>query len=235
MKKRKMLYEGKAKKIYETDNKDQLICEFKDDATAFDGKKKDQIKEKGKLNAEISTIFFNLLEEKGIPTHFVKKLNETDILIRRLEIIPVEVVVRNIAAGSLAGRLGLKEGKIMKKTVLEFYFKSDELGDPLINEYHIYAEGLAEEDEINLIKKMAVDINDIMAQFLGKRGIDLVDFKLEFGRDKTGKVLLGDEISPDTCRFWDSKTKEKMDKDRFRQDLGEVISGYQEVLARLQK
>ncbi|MFW5855648.1 MAG: phosphoribosylaminoimidazolesuccinocarboxamide synthase [Bacillota bacterium] len=235
MKKGKMLYEGKAKKIYETDNKDQLICEFKDDATAFDGKKKDQIKEKGKLNAEISTIFFNLLEEKGIPTHFVKKLNETDILIRRLEIIPVEVVVRNIAASSLAGRLGLKEGRIMKKTVLEFYFKSDELGDPLINEYHIYAEGLAEEDEINLIKKMAVDINDIMAQFLGKRGIDLVDFKLEFGRDKTGKVLLGDEISPDTCRFWDSKTKEKMDKDRFRQDLGEVISGYQEVLARLQK
>ncbi|MFW6409571.1 MAG: phosphoribosylaminoimidazolesuccinocarboxamide synthase, partial [Halanaerobiales bacterium] len=129
----------------------------------------------------------------------------------------------------------LKEGKIMKKTVLEFYFKSDELGDPLINEYHIYAEGLAEEDEINLIKKMAVDINDIMVQFLGERGIDLVDFKLEFGRDKTGKVLLGDEISPDTCRFWDSKTKKKMDKDRFRQDLGEVISGYQEVLARLQK
>jgi len=234
MEKIEMLYEGKAKKIYSTEDTDKVIVEYKDDATAFNGEKKGQISEKGKLNAKISTIFFELLEEKGIPTHLVEQLNETDVLTKKLDIILVEVVMRNIAAGSLAKRLGLEEGVELKKPVLEFYYKSDELGDPMINEYHIYAEELATKEELDTIKDLAFKINEILVDFLADKGIDLVDFKLEFGKGADGQVYLGDEISPDTCRFWDSKTKKKLDKDRFRRDLGEVEGAYQEILKRLE-
>ncbi|MBM7624339.1 phosphoribosylaminoimidazolesuccinocarboxamide synthase [Sporohalobacter salinus] len=234
MEKLKKLYEGKAKKIYSTEDDDKIVVEYKDDATAFDGQKKGQITEKGKFNAEISTIFFELLEEHGIPTHLIKQLNEVDVLVKKLEIIPVEVVMRNIAAGSLAERLGLEEGTELDQPVLEFYYKDDDLGDPMINEYHIQTEELAKEEELEVIKELAFEINEVLVEFLTDKDIDLVDFKLEFGVDVTdGKIYLGDEISPDTCRFWDSKTKKKLDKDRFRRDLGEVENAYQEILKRL--
>ncbi|SDC44638.1 MULTISPECIES: phosphoribosylaminoimidazolesuccinocarboxamide synthase [unclassified Candidatus Frackibacter] len=233
MEKLEELYEGKAKRIYETEEDDKVIVEYKDDATAFNGEKKGQIAEKGKFNAEISTIFFELLEENDIPTHFIEQLNEIDILVKKLDIILVEVVMRNIAAGSLAKRLGLEEGTELKKPVLEFYYKDDDLGDPMINEYHIYAEELATADELETIKELAFKINEILVDFLADKGIDLVDFKLEFGKGVDGKVYLGDEISPDTCRFWDSETKKKLDKDRFRRDLGEVEGAYKEILNRL--
>ncbi|MDI3546639.1 MAG: phosphoribosylaminoimidazole-succinocarboxamide synthase [Halanaerobiales bacterium] len=233
MVKKELLYEGKAKKIYTTEKEDKLVVEYKDDATAFNGKKKGQIQNKGVLNAEISTIFFELLAEKGVPTHLIEQLNEREVLVKRLEIIPVEVVMRNIAAGSLARRLGLEEGTVLKRPVLEFYYKDDDLGDPMINEYHIYARELATEEDVNVIKELSFKINDILVEFLKAKEIDLVDFKLEFGKGLDGKIYLGDEISPDTCRFWDSETKKKLDKDRFRRDLGEVEDAYQEILRRL--
>lgn len=233
MVKKELLYEGKAKKVYTTEKEDKLVVEYKDDATAFNGKKKGQIQNKGVLNAEISTIFFELLAEKGVPTHLIEQLNEREVLVKRLEIIPVEVVMRNIAAGSLARRLGLEEGTVLKRPVLEFYYKDDDLGDPMINEYHIYARELATEEDVNVIKELSFKINDILVEFLKDKGIDLVDFKLEFGKGLDGKIYLGDEISPDTCRFWDSETKKKLDKDRFRRDLGEVEDAYQEILRRL--
>ncbi len=235
MKKGKKLYEGKAKKIYETDNEDQLICEFKDDATAFDGKKKGQIKEKGKLNTEITNIFFKMLEDKDIPTHLIEKINETDLLIKKVEIIPVEVVMRNKAAGSLAKRLGLEEGTKMSQPILEFYYKDDNLGDPMINQYHIFAEELATKEEIDKISELAFKINDYLQEYLFQKNIDLIDFKLEFGKDSKGNILLADEISPDTCRLWDSETQRKLDKDRFRRDLGEVEGAYHEILRRLKR
>ena len=233
MDKKELIYEGKAKKVFATDDKDKLITEFKDDATAFNGEKKGQIMDKGQLNAEISTIFFNLLEERGIPTHLVEKLNKTDLLVKRLEIIPLEVVMRNIAAGSLVQRLGIEEGREMNQPVLEFYYKDDDLGDPLINEYHIFAEELCSKEDLKQIKKLAFKINNILFDFLSDRDIDLVDFKLEFGIAGKGEIYLGDEISPDTCRFWDSKTKQKLDKDRFRRDLGQVEGAYHEILKRI--
>ncbi|ADL13798.1 phosphoribosylaminoimidazolesuccinocarboxamide synthase [Acetohalobium arabaticum] len=234
MKKLEMIYEGKAKKVYSTEDEDKVIVEYKDDATAFDGQKQGQIAEKGEFNAEISTIFFELLDKKGIPTHLVKQLNETDVLVKKLEIIPVEVVMRNIAAGSLAKRLGLEEGTKLDQPVLEFYYKDDDLGDPLINEYHIQAEELAKKEELEEIKELAFEINEVLVDFLAERNINLVDFKLEFGTGVAdGKIYLGDEISPDTCRFWDSDTQKKLDKDRFRRDLGEVEGAYQEILKRL--
>lgn len=233
MNKKEMLYEGKAKKVYITDDSDKVIVKFKDDATAFNGEKKGQISKKGVINTAISNIFFKLLEEKGIPTHLIEVLSDDEVLVRKLEIIPVEVVMRNIAAGSLAKRLGLEEGTDLKQPVLEFYYKDDDLGDPMINEYHIYAEDLASKEEIETITDLAFKINDILYKFLADRGIDLVDFKLEFGRDSSGKIYLADEISPDTCRFWDSESKEKLDKDRFRRDLGKVEDAYQEILDRL--
>lgn len=229
-----MLYQGKAKQIYACDEQDKVIVLFKDDATAFNGEKKGQIANKGILNNAISNIFFKLLEEKGIPTHLIEEINEKEVLVRKLEIIPVEVVMRNIAAGSLAKRLGLDEGAVLNKPVLEFYYKDDELGDPMINEYHIYAQNLASNDEIERITELAFEINDILFVFLKDKGIDLVDFKLEFGKDAQGKIYLADEISPDTCRFWDSKSSKKLDKDRFRRDLGKVEDAYQEILQRLQ-
>ncbi len=233
MKKNDLLYEGKAKKIYSTTDEDKVVVEFKDDATAFNGEKKGQINNKGKLNNKISNIFFNLMEEKGVPTHLIKVLSDTEVLARKLEIIPVEVVVRNIAAGSLARRLGLDEGADLKKPVLEFYYKDDDLGDPMINDYHIDSLELARKDEMAEVSEMAFRINEILMDYLEDKGIILVDFKLEFGRGNDGKIYLADEITPDTCRFWDSRTREKLDKDRFRRDLGNVEDAYQEILKRL--
>ncbi len=234
MEKKELLYEGKAKIVYKTADEDKVIVKFKDTATAFDGKKKGEIEEKGLMNAAISAIFFKLLEEKGIPTHFVELISADEMLARKVEIIPIEVVVRNIAAGSLVRRLGFPEGEVLESPILEFYFKDDNLGDPLMNEYHIYGKKLATAEELEIIKKMAFDVNEVLIDFLKYKGINLVDFKLEFGRGKDGKIYLADEISPDTCRFWDSETKEVLDKDRFRKDMGKVEEAYREVLARLQ-
>ena len=234
MEKKELLYEGKAKIVYKTADEDKVIVKFKDTATAFDGKKKGEIEEKGLMNAAISAIFFKLLEEKGIPTHFVELISADEMLARKVEIIPIEVVVRNIAAGSLVRRLGFPEGEVLESPILEFYFKDDNLGDPLMNEYHIYGKKLATAEELEIIKKMAFDVNEVLIDFLKDKGINLVDFKLEFGRGKDGKIYPADEISPDTCRFWDSETKEVLDKDRFRKDMGKVEEAYREVLARLQ-
>lgn len=233
MQKGEFLYEGKAKKIYKTDDPLKLLVEFKDDATAFDGVKKDRLQDKGVLNNRLSAIFFDLLEENNIETHYIDTLSEREMLVKALEIIPVEVIVRNIAAGSISKRLGIAEGTEMKKTVLEFSLKDDELHYPMINHYHIYALELATAAEMAEIEALALKVNVILKPFLGEKGITLVDFKLEFGRHQ-GRIILGDEISPDTCRFWDSSSGEKLDKDRFRRDLGGVVDAYREVLRRLQ-
>lgn len=232
MKKTKKIYEGKAKILYETDKYDFLIQEFKDDATAFDATKRGTIKDKGIINNEISCAIFQILESKGIPTHFVKKLSDREMLIKRLDIVLVEVTIRNISAGGLSKLLAIEEGIVLKEPVLEYHYKKDELHDPLINDYHIEILGLATPKEMKKIKDYSFSINEIMKDFFGKVGLKLVDFKLEFGRFK-GKMLLGDEISPDTCRLWDKKTNEKLDKDRFRRDLGKIEEAYQEVLRRI--
>ena len=231
MKQLKKIYEGKAKILYATDSPDLLIQYFKDEATAFDGKKKGIIQEKGILNNKISSRLFQYLEDKGIPTHFVERPSDREMVVKKLEIIPIEVVVRNIVAGSLAKRMGVEEGMSLKKTILEFYYKSDPLGDPMINDYHIEAFGLARKFEVDILKEMAIEINGYLSKFFDERGIILVDFKLEFGRHK-GQILLGDEITPDGCRLWDKETNEKMDKDRFRRDLGKIEEAYQEVCRR---
>lgn len=233
MKKLGQVYEGKAKKVYETDNPDLFIVEYKDSATAFNGLKKGEIQDKGVCNNRISSIIFEYLGKNGIPTHFVERLSDREQVVKRLQIVPIEVVVRNVAAGSLAKRLGLPEGTPMATTVLEFYYKSDELGDPMINDYHIKAINLATEDEVRTLSRMALRVNELLTAYLKDKGLSLIDFKLEFGRHK-GQILLGDEISPDTCRFWDTKTNEKLDKDRFRRDLGGVEEAYQEVLRRIE-
>lgn len=232
MKKLEMLYEGKAKKVYTTEAEDRYIIEYKDDATAFNGVKKGTIVDKGIINNAMSSYLFEVLEERGIPTHYIEKLNDRDMLVKKVEIIPLEVLVRNIAAGSLSKRLGLAEGTELPVTVLEFCYKNDDLGDPMINEYHIEVLGLATPEEVEKIKEMALRINDILIERFKKAGIKLVDFKLEFGRCGD-QVVLADEISPDTCRLWDAETNEKLDKDRFRRDLGMVEESYQEVLKRL--
>ena len=232
MEKKEKLYEGKAKIVYSTGDPDRLIVFYKDSATAFDGKKKGTILGKGAANARISAVFFQVLEKAGVPTHFVGLQGDDEMVVKPLEIIPVEVVVRNVIAGSLSKRLGKPEGTSLSRPVLEFYYKSDELGDPMINEYHIYAVGLATEAEMREISALALEVNQVLREFLAPRKMDLIDFKLEFGRHK-GKVILGDEISPDTCRFWDTDTGEKLDKDRFRRDLGGVEEAYQEVLRRV--
>lgn len=232
MEKRERLYEGKAKIVYRTDDPDLYWVEFKDDATAFNGQKRGTIGDKGVYNNRISATLFRHLAENGVPTHFVREAGERAMVVRALEIIPVEVVARNVAAGSLAKRLGLAEGTPLAQTVLELYYKSDELGDPLINEYHVRALGLATPDELRQIEELALRINDLLGRFLAARRLELIDFKLEFGRHH-GRILLGDEISPDTCRFWDPVTHEKLDKDRFRRDLGGVEEAYAEVLRRI--
>lgn len=233
MKKLDMLYEGKAKKVFKTDNKKEYIVEYKDDATAFDGKKKGTIVGKGVVNNKMSAAMFLMLEEKGIPTHMIELINDRESLVKAVEILPIEVIVRNVAAGSLAKRLGLEEGTKMKKTVLEFCLKDDDLGDPMINDYHIEALELADKDQVKKIKEYAFEINEVLVGYFKERGINLIDFKLEFGV-YDGEVILADEISPDTCRLWDEKTNKKLDKDRFRRDLGEVEETYQEVLKRIQ-
>lgn len=233
MEKLEMLYEGKAKKVYKTTEDDQYIVMYKDDATAFNGVKKGQIENKGVVNNKMSSLLFAMLEEKGVPTHFEKMLNDREQLVKAVEIIPLEVIVRNVAAGSLAKRLGLEEGTQMDKTVIEFCYKKDELGDPMINESHIDALGLATPEEIETIKQLSLKINEILLEFFLAKEIKLIDFKLEFGR-YNDKVILADEISPDTARLWDAKTDRKLDKDRFRRDLGDVEETYAEVLSRLE-
>jgi len=233
MEKREMIYEGKAKQIFSTDQDDQVIVHFKDDATAFDGQKKGQIAEKGKINNKISNFFFKLLEEKGIKTHLIEELNERDSLVKKVEIIPLEVVMRNVAAGSLAKRIGMEEGIPLQQPVIEFYYKDDNLGDPLINVSHIELLGLAGREELERLIALGHKINDILVKFLKERNVDLVDFKLEFGKTAEGEIILADEITPDTCRFWDSETKEKLDKDRFRRDLGNVEEAYYEMYKRI--
>lgn len=226
------IYEGKAKKIYRTDKMDELLVYYKDDATALNGVKKGTIGNKGVLNNKISAFFFNLLTQHGIPHHFIRLINDREMIVKSLKIIPVEVVVRNIAAGSLAKRIGWEEGTKMPLTVVELYYKNDDLGDPLINQYHIRAMELATDEQVQAMEGMALKINEILAEYLQAKKIELIDFKLEFGVYQ-GQVLLGDEISPDTCRFWDSETGQKLDKDRFRRDLGDVEEAYKEVLRRL--
>ena len=233
MEKLEMLYEGKAKKVYKTNETGQYIVMYKDDATAFNGVKKGQIENKGVVNNKMSSLLFAMLEEKGVPTHFEKMLNDREQLVKAVEIIPLEVIVRNIAAGSLAKRLGLEEGTQMKKTVIEFCYKKDALGDPMINESHIDALGLAKPEEIEKIKELSLKINEILLEFFLAKDIKLIDFKLEYGRYNE-QVILADEISPDTARLWDAKTDRKLDKDRFRRDLGDVEETYAEVLSRLE-
>ncbi len=232
MEKTTQLYEGKAKKVYLTSDADLVIQEFKDDATAFNNKKKGTIAEKGVVNNAISCKLFNLLEAQGIHTHLVEKLSDRDMLCRHLDIIKVEVVVRNIAAGSLVKRYGFPEGTVLNQPIVEFYLKDDDLDDPLMNESHAVALGVATLEELAVLKNRAEAINAILKKFFAERKLKLVDFKLEFGRHK-GEILLGDEISPDTCRFWDLDTNEKMDKDRFRFDLGGVEDAYSEVQKRV--
>ena len=235
MEKLEMLYEGKAKKVYATDKADEVIVYYKDDATAFNGEKKGQIEDKGVMNNEITTILFELLEKKGVKTHFIKKLNEREQLCKKVEIVPLEVIVRNVAAGSMAKRLGLEEGFKLKTTVFEFSYKDDELGDPLINSYHAVAIGAATFEEIDTLLAMTAKINDILKEVFAAQNINLIDFKIEFGRCPDGTIVLADEISPDTCRFWDATTGEKLDKDRFRRDLGNVKDAYIEILKRISK
>ena len=227
-----LLYEGKAKKIFSTDKKDEVIVYYKDDATAFNGIKKAEIENKGVLNNTITSMLFELLEKKGIKTHFIKKISDRQQLCKKVEIVPLEVIVRNVAAGSMAKRYGIAEGTELKTTVFELSFKNDELGDPLINDYHAVALGLTTFEELLVIYDIASEINDILKEVFFKQDINLIDFKLEFGRFN-GEILLADEISPDTCRFWDVKTGEKLDKDRFRRDLGNVTEAYEEILSRI--
>ncbi|SHN86640.1 phosphoribosylaminoimidazolesuccinocarboxamide synthase [Desulfitobacterium chlororespirans] len=234
MEKGKMLYEGKAKKVYTTDQEGIYWVEYKDDATAFNGEKKGTIGDKGIVNNRLSALLFEVLEKTGIPTHFIELLNDREMLVRKLEMIPLEVVVRNIAAGSLAKRLGVAEGLNLSRPVVELYYKDDALGDPFVNESHSLAMGWAEQSDLKEIQELGLKINGELQKILDQAGIILVDFKLEFGKAE-GKVYLGDEISPDTCRFWDKETQEKLDKDRFRRDLGKVEEAYAEVYRRVKE
>ena len=237
MKKLEMLYEGKAKKVYKTDDENVYIVEYKDDATAFNGLKKGTIAGKGVINNRMSNLMFRLLEEKGIPTHYIQELSDRETAVRKVEIVPLEVIVRNIAAGSFSKRYGVPEGSPLNCTILEYSYKNDELGDPLINDYHAIALGLATKEELDEIAAMTFAVNDALREIFEKVGIILVDFKIEFGRCPAlgGKIILADEISPDTCRLWDAETNEKLDKDRFRRDLGGVEEAYNEVFNKLFK
>ncbi len=233
MEKREQLYEGKAKKVFATDDPELYIVDYKDDATAFNGEKKGTILGKGEINNRVTNHLMGMLEKNGIPTHFVKELSPRETLVKKVTIVPLEVIVRNIAAGSLAKRLGLEEGVKMNRTVLEYCYKDDALGDPMVNEYHILAMGWATEEELDKIASYSLRINELLSDYLKDAGIELIDFKLEFGKTSDGTIVLADEISPDTCRFWDIKTHEKLDKDRFRRDLGGVEDAYREILHRL--
>lgn len=233
MTKREQLYEGKAKKVFKTEEEDLLIVSYKDDATAFNGLKKGTIAGKGVINNKMSNLLMARLEKAGIPTHFVEELSDRDTLVKRVSIVPLEVIVRNIAAGSFSKRYGVEEGTVFDTPTVEFSYKNDELGDPLINAYHAIAMKLATAEEIETIKDYAFAVNEQLQAFWKECGITLVDFKLEFGKVADGSIVLADEISPDTCRLWDSKTGQKLDKDRFRRDLGGVEDAYNEVMKRL--
>ena len=233
MEKVALLYEGKAKRVYTTTDEELLIVSYKDDATAFNGEKKGTIEDKGIINNRVSNHLMKMLEAKGIPTHLVEEISDRETIVKKVKIVPLEVIVRNIAAGSLSKRLGLPEGTKMSKTVLEYCFKDDALGDPMINDYHIYAMDLATKEELDTIAGYSFKINEILTEYLKAANIELIDFKIEFGRTSSGEIILADEISPDTCRFWDSVTKEKLDKDRFRRDLGNVEDAYKEIMKRL--
>lgn len=233
MQKKEQLYEGKAKKVFATDDPNLYIVDYKDDATAFNGQKKGQIAGKGVINNVMSNHMFQLLEQQGVPTHFVEQLSERETVVKKVSIVPLEVIIRNISAGSFAKRYGVEEGIVFKAPTIEFSYKNDALGDPLINDYHALALGLATEDEINEIKAMAFKVNEVMKDYFDHLNVTLVDFKLEFGKTSDGKIILADEISPDTCRLWDKTTGEKLDKDRFRRDLGGVEEAYQEIMRRV--
>ena len=230
-----LLYEGKAKQVYSTENENEYVVYYKDDATAFNGEKKASIASKGILNNKICTIMFETLEKAGIKTHFIKALSDREQLVKKVTILPLEVIVRNITAGSFCKRYGVEEGIVLDKPIFEMSYKNDEFGDPLLNDDHAVALKLATREEIEFLRNQTLKINEIMKRFFLKMDLKLVDFKLEFGKDSDGKIILADEISPDTCRLWDVNTNEKLDKDRFRRDLGDLVEGYEEVLARLNK
>jgi phosphoribosylaminoimidazole-succinocarboxamide synthase len=227
-----LLYEGKAKKVYVTDEEGVLLHRYKDDATAFDGKKRGTIGGKGRTNATMSAAVFEYLETQGVPTHFVEQADDESIKTKRLEMLPVEVVVRNVAAGSLARRIGYEEGTPLKAPIVELYLKDDDLGDPLLNRHHFRELGVAD-DDLNFCEALGLKVNEVLAPYFDERGVTLVDFKIEVGRDAEGNLMLADEISPDTCRFWDKETNEKLDKDRFRRDMGGVEEAYAEMLRRV--
>ena len=228
-----LLYEGKAKQIYSTENENEFIVYFKDDATAFNGEKKAEISSKGILNNKISTIMFEMLHDKQIQTHFIKNLSEREMLVKKVEILPLEVIVRNITAGSFCKRVGIEEGLVLDEPIFEICYKNDEYGDPMLNDDHAVAMKLATREELKFLREETLKINEVMKEFFLNMGLKLVDFKLEFGKDAQGNIILADEISPDTCRLWDVDTNEKLDKDRFRRDLGDLVQGYEEVLARM--
>ena len=233
MQKLEQLYEGKAKKVFKTDDPALLIVDYKDDATAFNGLKKGSIAGKGVINNQMSNRRMAKLEKSGVPTHFVQELSERETLVKKVSIVPLEVIIRNISAGSFAKRYGVEEGIVFDEPTIEFSYKNDDLGDPLLNEYHALALKLATKEEIETIKKYAFGVNEVLKAFWAECGVTLVDFKLEFGKTADGTIVLADEISPDTCRLWDSKTHEKLDKDRFRRDMGGVEDAYAEIMKRL--
>ena len=228
-----LLYEGKAKKIYSTENENEYVVYYKDDATAFNGEKKAEISSKGILNNKISTIIFEMLKENGIESHFIKSLSDREMLVKKVEILPLEVIVRNITAGSFCKRVGIEEGLVLDEPIFEICYKNDEYGDPMLNDDHAVAMKLATREELKFLKEETLKINELMKEFFLKMNLKLVDFKIEFGKDTDGNIILADEISPDTCRLWDVNTNEKLDKDRFRRDLGDLVEGYTEVLARM--
>ena len=233
MEKKEQLYEGKAKKVFATDDPNLVIVDYKDDATAFNGLKKGSIAGKGVINNVMSNHMFQLLEQQGVPTHFVEQLSERETLVKKVSIVPLEVIIRNISAGSFAKRFGVEEGIVFDEPTIEFSYKNDDLGDPLMNAYHAIALKAATREEIETIKAMAFKVNEVMKQYFDTLNVILVDFKLEFGKTADGKIVLADEISPDTCRLWDKTTKEKLDKDRFRRDMGGVEEAYQEIMKRV--
>ncbi len=233
MEKREQLYEGKAKRVFATDDPALVIVQYKDDATAGNGAKRGTIEGKGPINNKVTNHLMRLLEQKGVPTHYVQQLDDRETVVKKVEIVPIEVIVRNRAAGHMAERLGLEEGTKLARTVLEYSYKNDELGDPMVSDWHILAMGWATEEELRTIERMALRIDEVLGAYLAEAGIELVDFKLEFGRTPEGVLVLADEISPDTCRFWDMQTGQKLDKDRFRRDMGGVEDAYREILHRL--
>ncbi len=233
MEKTTQLYEGKAKKVFATDDPELVIVSYKDDATALDGLKRGTIVGKGAINNRMSNYLMQILEKNGVPTHFVEELNDRETVVKKVSIVPLEVIIRNISAGSFAKRYGVEEGIVFAEPTIEFSYKNDDLHDPLINDYHALALGLATKEEIETIKRYAFKVNEVMKEYFKGLGVTLVDFKLEFGKTADGKIVLADEISPDTCRFWDSKTNEKLDKDRFRRDMGGVEDAYKEMMRRV--